>query len=266
MIRLAGAPRPPTQSRSVVFFSGQLGTGGAERQMTRIACGYQKRARAGGAAPQVWVKHANPATGADFFCPTLAVASVETRVLTEEPEYDIQTLDGLSDDLKAILSLMAPDLRKHTGQLISMFRAHDTDVAYLWQDGGIVQSAIAAVIAGVPRIVTSFRGLPPNLRPHFFRDELPVLYSALARLPHVTFTANSQKTATAYEDWLSLPKGSVGVIPNATPPVLADGDATDETLWNRIEMASRDCTRTVLGVFRFDENKRPLRWIEAAER
>ncbi len=31
-------------------------------------------------------------------------------------------------------------------------------------------------------------------------------------------------------------------------------------------MASESCTKTVLGVFRFDANKRPLQWIEAAAR
>jgi len=269
ILTLAGPPRPFVKARRLVCFTGQLGTGGAERQMTRIACAYQEQAGCTGAPaplPQVWVKHANPSKGADFYLPMLRNAGVTTRILADEPEVSINDLDGLPDSFKELLTFLAPDLLRHVGQLISMFRDHETDVAYLWQDGGIVQSAIAAVVAGVPRIVTSFRGLPPNLRPRFFRDELPILYSALARLPHVTFTANSQKTATAYEEWLSLEPGTVIVIPNAIPPVLPEGDASDHSLWSAIVSASAVCTKTVLGVFRFDDNKRPLHWIEAASR
>ena len=55
IVRLAGPPRPHTETARVVFFSGQLGTGGAERQMTRLACGFQKNAGSDGPTPEVWV-------------------------------------------------------------------------------------------------------------------------------------------------------------------------------------------------------------------
>lgn len=267
IISLASAPRPFVSAEKLVFFSGQLGTGGAERQMTRIASAYRARSENGqGPVPEVWVKHANPETGGDFYRPMLREADVKTVVMTEEREVAVTDLDDVTDTMKELLETLAPDMRRHTAQLIARFREHETDVAYLWQDGGIVQSALAAIIAGVPRIITSFRGLPPNLRPHFFREELPVLYAALARLPHVTLTANSQKSADAYEEWLNLAPGTVVVIPNAIPPVLPDGDYVDEAYWEHITSLSPECSKTVLGVFRFDENKRPFEWIDAAAR
>lgn len=263
----APSPRPNLCGKRIVFFGGQLGTGGAERQMTRIACAFNERsAESGDPSPEVWVKHANPATGADFYRPMLEEAGVPTRVLATERDFPVTELDGVSNDLAELIDLLAPDVRRHTCQLMRAYTDHQTDVAYLWQDGGIVQSAIAAVLAGVPRIVTSFRGLPPNLRPKFFRDELPVLYSALARMPHVTFTANSRKAATAYEEWLSLAPGTVQVIPNAVKVMPPDGDQSDRELWFDILQRSEPCTKTVLGVFRFDTNKRPLQWIETAAR
>ena len=265
IFNMAPAPRSFDKAATLIFFSGQLGTGGAERQMTRIASAYQARIDAGqgGPAPQVWVKHANAATGADFYRAPLAEAGVPVRVMSEEPEG---TLAGIPDEIAPLLDLLSPDIRHHTLQLTAMFREAETDVAYLWQDGGIVQSAIAAVLAGVPRIVTSFRGLPPNLRPQFFRSEMPVLYAALARLPHVTFTANSKRTAAAYENWLGLPAGTVQVIPNAIPGVAPEGDDSDQNFWFEVQAASEPCDKTVLGVFRFDDNKRPLAWIDAAAR
>ncbi|WP_417210290.1 glycosyltransferase [Antarctobacter sp.] len=263
----APVPRKSARAKRIVFFSGQLGTGGAERQMTRIACAFKERStQSASPSPEVWVKHANPATGADFYRPMMNDAGVPVRVLAEEREIAVAELDGISAELAELIDLLAPDVHRYTCQLIRHFRAHQTDVAYLWQDGGIVQSAIAAVLAGVPRIVTSFRGLPPNLRPTFFREELPVLYSALARMPHVTLTANSQKAATAYEEWLNLAPGAVQVIPNAVNVMSADGDESDKALWYDILSQTEPCTKTVLGVFRFDTNKRPLQWIETAAR
>lgn len=269
IIARAAPPRAYTSPERLVFFSGQLGTGGAERQMTRLACAFKKRRDTDGAGhpmPEVWVKHTNPAKGADFYRPMLEDAGVPTRVMTEEDDIPLSALDHLSDDVRDMIGLLAPDVRQHTCKLVQAFREHQTDVAYLWQDGGIVQSALAAVLAGVPRIVTSFRGLPPNLRPNFFRDELPVLYAALARLPHVTFTSNSQKAATAYETWLSLEPGSIVVIPNAIPALTPGGDETDQDYWDDVISRSEECDKTVIGVFRMDSNKRPIQWIEAAAR
>jgi glycosyltransferase involved in cell wall biosynthesis len=86
----------------------------------------------------------------------------------------------------------------------------------------------------------------------------------LARVPGVTFTANSQATAAAYEDWLGLPRGFVGVIPNAVPIPTNEGAPEDQLIWDAVLAASPDCTRTVLGVFRFDHNKRPEDWVRLA--
>lgn len=269
IIEMSGQPRPYTGANHIVLFSGQLGTGGAERQMTRIACAFKKRfdeGAAGAALPEVWVKHANKSTGGDYYRPMLDDADVVSRVMTEERLVRIDELDMASPAQKEMLDLLAPDIQRHTCQLALMFRDRSPDVAYLWQDGGIVQSAIAAVLAGVPRIVTSFRGLPPNIRRNFYRDELPVLYKALAKLPQVTFTANSRETAKAYETWLDLPPGTVAVIANAIPKLSADGDDQDRAFWSDVLEKSDDCTKTVLGVFRMDTNKRPLDWIKAASR
>ncbi|MBY6164157.1 glycosyltransferase [Mameliella alba] len=267
IIARAPAPRQMSCARRVVFFTGQLGTGGAERQLTRIASAFHDQHKLGhGPVPEVWVKHANPATGADFYRPMLKEAGIPTRAFAEERQIQAAEIDGMTEDLSQLIDLLSPDVRRHTLQLVPAFRKNRTDVAYIWQDGGIVQAAIAAVLAGVPRIVTSFRGLPPNLRPTFMRDELPVLYKALAAMPHVTLTANSQRAATAYEDWLLLEPGTVLTIPNAVRVMPPDGDDSDQAIWFDILNRSEPCTKTVLGVFRFDANKRPLEWIRAAGR
>lgn len=261
-----------TAMGAITFYTGQLGTGGAERQLTRIASAFQSRFQRGETAGDtaltapvdVIVRHTTPSSGADFYVPALRRARVETKSLADTPPVRLSHLRGLSPDVINLMELMPEDVCEATCKLIPHFQSRKTEVAYLWQDGGVLFAGLAALLAGVPRIVTSFRGLPPNLRPDLFRPEIPVLYRAMAQLPHVTFTANSQVAATAYEDWLDLSKGEVRVIPNAVLPVLPEGSMADVHDWADILSKTSDCKRTVLGIFRFDDNKRPLLWIEVA--
>ncbi len=266
-------PRSPDGIGPVVFFTGQLGAGGAERQMSRIAGAVQRhwdrdQQKIGAyrllAPPRVCLRHATAASGADFFLPVLREAGVDTTILADLPLPDDTSIDGLSPDIAALLPLLPEDLRHNTLKLIPYFSAGRTDIAYLWQDGGVLTAALAALLAGVPRIVTSFRGQPPNLRPELMRPQMPALYRALAKVPGVGFTANSRATAVAYEDWLGLPRGFVQVIPNAVPIPTADGAPEDHRIWQAIVAASPGCTQTVLGIFRFDHNKRPEDWVRLA--
>ncbi len=275
LINMAPArPLPPT-GKSVgkaVFLTGQLGAGGAERQMTRIVAAFHKAhsesSDFGGIElvkpPVVCVRHTNKATKADFFLPVLREAGVPTHVLAENGTPPVSSLNMLDDHKLAIFNLLNKDLQKATLQLTEYFRRENIQVAYLWQDGGVLMAALAAVLAGVPRILTSFRGLPPNMRTELLRPEMESMYKALFKQTGVTFSANSQSTATAYEQWLDLPEGSIKVILNAVPPVLPEGDTQDEATWADIQSKSPDCTQTVLGIFRFDHNKRPQYWVDLA--
>lgn len=257
----------------IMFFTGQLGAGGAERQMTRLAAALQEQWDSGSpqigphrllAPPMVCVRHATPASGADFFLPVLQEARVKTCVLADLPLPGVADLGELPHGIEDILPLLPEDLHHNTLKLVPLMRAARIDTAYLWQDGGVLTAALAALIAGVPSIVTSFRGLPPNLRPELMRPQMPMLYRALARVPGVRFTANSQATARAYQDWLGLPDGFVQVIPNAVPQPDPTGSPEDRALWQTITEASPGCTKTVLGIFRFDHNKRPDLWVRVA--
>ena len=256
----------------VVFFTGQLGAGGAERQMTRLAAALKVKFSAGEPVgtvpllvpPRVCVRHITASSGADFFLPILRAEGVETTILTDVRLPALEDVEGLTDPLRDLLQMLPEDLQHNTLKLAPYFRSSRADVAYLWQDGGVLAAALAALIAGVPRIVTSFRGLPPNLRPELMRPQMPHLLRALIKVPGVSFSANSASVALAYEQWLGLTAGIIDVMPNAVPPVLPDGDAEDEAVWHSITAQSPDCTKTVLGIFRFDYNKRPEYWVHNA--
>ena len=260
-------------SGRICFFTGQLGAGGAERQMTRIAVLMQKRFEMeqqlkGKASqlklpPMVCVKHANSHSKSDFFLPVLEEASVQTEILNNLDE--VSAHDIIKDEkVLSLLELVPKDLRVNILKLAYVFKKEKVDVAYLWQDGGVLIGAVAALIAEVSDIYLNFRGMPPVLRPELMRNEMPHLYRQLCKVPGIHYTSNSGIAAKSYCEWLELDQSRFTVIPNAVPKQSLDGFDEDKKAWSNIKKRSLMRTKTVLGVYRFDDNKRPTYWIEMA--
>ncbi len=268
-------PRPLSKNGvgPVVFYTGQLGAGGAERQMTRIAGAFMQRFKdeapiAGRTllqAPLVCLRHTTAATQSGFFLPVLAEAGIDVHILNEVALPELADIPEISDDLLALMDFLPVDIFENTLKLAQYFKAVKAEYVYCWQDGGVLTAALAALIAGVPRIIASFRGMPPNLRPDMLRPQMPYLYKALRHIPGFEFSANNGVSARAYESWLGFDTGAITVIHNGVPPVLPAGDAADQAVWAEIEAKSPDCDKTVLGIFRFEQVKNPRLWVQAAE-
>ncbi|MFQ5635757.1 MAG: glycosyltransferase [Gammaproteobacteria bacterium] len=151
-------------------------------------------------------------------------------------------------------------------RLLPVIKRRRPEVVYVWQDGAVLMAALAALAAGVPRIVLSLRGMPPNLRTNIAKQEFRDMYAALARVPGVSFTANNRAAARAYCRWLDLPWSAFTVIPNAIERPPTDAAQHEIDLWNDFDARTRGARFTLGGVFRFEPNKRPRLWIEFAAR
>lgn len=256
----------------IAFVTGSLGAGGAERQMTRIASALHKarqseRDIAGlrlGGEIEVIVTRIDPANGKDFYKPVLDEAGVSLSVLAEMTPEPLVSIGLGNPELEQIAAVLPQKTQYGLSRLVSHFRATRPEVAYLWQDGSGVTAALAALVAGVPRIVMSLRGLPPNLRPEMMREEYEDMYRALADVPGVIFSANSRIAADAYADWLSLPRDRFDVIPNAVEPLPSDGKPASRALFRDFTASTGPSSFTLGTVMRFTPNKRPGLWVEAA--
>lgn len=258
----------------LVFYTGSLGAGGAERQLTQMAQMTHARARSGrrvnGVAidgqVEVIVNSLDSGRGKDFFANALAESGVK---LTAMRSIRPLPLDVTAPGLE-ILEDLAPILPQHVrfglDHLVPHLAEAQPDVAYIWQDGAVLTGALAALVAGVPRIAISLRGLPPNLRPHLMKPEYHSLYRSLARVPGVSFACNSATAARAYCDWLRLPADTFSVLPNAVRPLPSQGEERDRALWAGFERSTRGARFTLGGIFRFSANKRGLMWVEMAAR
>ncbi len=256
---------------NVAFVTGSLGAGGSERQMSRIARA-MKEARDADERPggvgllgdiEVIVTDNNPAARKNFYQPVLEEADVALTVLAHQPEDRFADIGLRFEQITRMENILPKKTRYGLCRLTRLLRARKLEAIYLWQDGAVLLGALAALVAGVPRIVISLRGLPPNLRPYMMVDEYEDMYRALANVPGVIFSANSRAAAHAYADWLDLPRERFAVIPNASEPLPSRGGLEASVSWNRFDKLTHGGF-TLGTVMRFHANKRPLPWIDIA--
>ncbi|CAD6554781.1 glycosyltransferase [Paraburkholderia metrosideri] len=264
---------------SIALLTGSLGPGGAERQLTRLACNLQKLADGvkeatslKPAAVEVLVKQYREAASSgknqrlDFFADSLREAGVALTEINSLAPVSVvhQPIDNPS--LRRLLEKLPAPVHYGVTRLAPHLRERKFDVVSLWQDGTCLFGALAALLAGVPVIHLVFRGLPPSIRKERHRPEYDVLYRALAQVPGVQFCSNSRTAAEEYARWLDLPLTRFQILYNGVPDINTTAPAEEQARWEAFAARTSDATETIGGVFRFEPDKRPLSWIKLAAR
>lgn len=266
-------PEPdPLRLGAVTLLTGSLGAGGAERQMVNTAVQFIKRQRAGEIVDgmqlegpfEILVTALNTEDGKDFYHQQALAGGVPVKQVQNIPPQKLEEICPDDPVLSALLPLLPPVPLYGVQRAVHHFREYGTEIAYIWQDGAVLLAALAALIAGVPRIVINFRGLPPVLRRHLFREEYEPLYKALAQVPGVSFASNGKVTAQAYAEWIGIPPERITVVPNGIMLLSPKEDEDDIATWETFRERTRDADQTIGGVFRFDTDKRPLLWMQFA--
>jgi glycosyltransferase involved in cell wall biosynthesis len=219
---------------------------------------------------EVLVKqHTEPAgsgkkQGLDFFLPVLADAQIPVTEINGLPAISTAHQSVADPDLTRLLEQLPPPVHYGVTRLAPLLREHKFDVVSLWQDGTCLFGALAALLAGVPTIHLVFRGLPPNIRKDRFREEYPVLYQALAKVPGVHFVSNSRTAAQEYAQWLGIPIVRFHILYNGVPELKTGSSPEDEKKWKAFDECTADATETIGGVFRLEPDKRPQLWLRLA--
>lgn len=267
LARRAGSPpvRPDSALGRIVLIGGTLGGGGAERQLANTALGLSQRSQSGTGIHgpiSIFCRKLDRRRSNDFYLSRLEAADIRVAdYLSAQPWGGDKAVSaaGASADLVAAL----PErMREGVIRLTDILRYEAPEVVQIWQDGMIFAAGLAALMADVPRIVLNVRTMPPNRRTDRQRPEQKTLYRGLLKADGVSLTANSRVAARAYEDWLNLPRHSVLTIANGVSPLSGDAAETERGLWERFDDESGSKGFVLGGVMRFDDNKRPLLWLE----
>jgi len=130
---------------------------------------------------------------------------------------------------------------------------------------------LAAIIAGVPKIIIGGQSLSPAQRaPYGFEsvdDNLAfAVLSNVLRMPDVIMTNNTRAGCITYEEWLGLPPGTIALTPNIFD--LNKWPCPDVTRAKTLrESFGMPKNAHVLGgLFRFVSSKDPELWVSTAVR
>lgn len=249
--------------RTVTMLTGSLGAGGGERQFVRTAIGL----RALSTPPlrmNVIVRSLAARIDGGFFSDELQRAGIHTHSFQEFPDFGgnpaTSALRPVTEALTSLPRALARNIIKLTDEL----RKNRPDVVHLWQDGMVYHGGIAALLAGVPRIVLNARSVPPIDRPDRYRPEYDIIYASLLKARNVALSVNSRHAAARFADWLGLDPATIAVIPNGVVALPPNGDSDAIARYRRFDAATGPSPLTLGTVMRMDRNKRPFLWVDAA--
>ena len=259
-------------NRSALLLTGSLGAGGAERQLVTTAVGLhamapQQRALEDGVVLDsvgVIARSLRDRKDGSFFLDDLNRAGLEVRSYRDLPDFG-GSLDtsGVRPALSA-LGFLPWSTAEAVMKLTDYLKARKPEVVHIWQDGLVYAAGLAAVLAGVPRIVLSGRSAPPPDRRARYPIEYDIIYKSLMRMPGVKLSVNSHHAAKRYAAWLDIDPQRITVIPNGVCALPPAGNTAAQSEFQMFEMRTGPASLTLGGVMRLDEVKRPLLWIDAA--
>lgn len=258
-------------SDTVMLVTSSLAAGGAERQVALTSAGISLARR--GTARTVLV-------GLDL---TRERGRAVMRSLAETDRLVIDDLARI-DDNALFRTMMASDpsvteslrliaafprtLSRDILKLYDCFRRHRPSLVHLWQDGVISTGSVAAVLAGVPKIVCSMRNVVATEGDRRrYRSYLATMYRGLAARSDVVFTANSAAGAHDYEKWLGMPHGTIKVLRNGVDVASVRARTSIEARRSVRERLNLPADALLVGgVFRLAPAKRPLLWLDVVAR
>jgi len=242
-------------SGGVLMMIGTLGPGGAERQLVATARALRAGEKLDVDVAVACVSLAAPAQR--FFQADLEAAHIDVALIGAEPEI------AMPDELRELLRTLPSELHE-VRQYATTLWARRPQIAHLWLDEINTKGGLAAVLTGVPKIIVSQRSLPPT-NFIFHQPHMRETYRWLARRPNVFMINNSEAGARAYEAWLGLPGGTIGVVRNGY--AFSDSEiASHQAARGRYrEQTGIPAGAPVVGaVMRFSEEKQPQLWLEIA--
>lgn len=265
--------RPLRTGRApVLLLTGSLGSGGAERQVVNTAIGFSRLSRGqrtlgnGVILDPVGVvaRSLKDRKDGKFYYPELRASNIGVDSYREFEDFAGDLGSSAVRPALAVLGFLPWSTAEAVIKLTDWLRMKNPEVVHIWQDGLVYAAGLAALLAGVPRIVLSGRSSPPPDRRENYLIEYDVIYRSLLRAPGVRLSVNSRHAANRYAEWLGIDQEQITVVPNGVNVQPAIGDPDSVAAFESFAARTGEAVLTLGAVMRMDEVKRPLSWIDAA--
>ena len=158
--------------------------------------------------------------------------------------------------------------RENISRLFYYFTEHQPDVVHAWQDETNILVGMAALMAGVPRILFSARSLSPDSKTMLhmrLRGYLRGCYRQLLSAERIVLCHNSEAGAESYRNWLGMIDVDFPILHNGTD-FDEIGSTTDESERSKVKAFVNQSEGALIvgSVYRFVPEKRPLLWVDVA--
>lgn len=248
--------------RRVVAISSTLAPGGAERQLVTMLGGLSK--------PRfnldlsLFCISLAPRYRRDFFLPALDGTGIDVVLLDMEMVNEYLAEPEVAP-FAGIIRQFPQDFVAPMAVWLREFRRRRPEVVHAWQDSTNLTAVVAALLAGVPRIILCCRSVRPDNPWRRLRRFMQEAYKAVLDHPSVILSNNSRAGADSYAEWLDIDARSIEVVYNGIDfDRLANNAKTEETAQARVDLGIPDGAPVLGGVFRMSEEKRPMLWLEVA--
>lgn len=251
---LARASASAADAGRVLVVTDNLAAGGGER----LAVNTLRALCDAGMDVDLFCRSLDPRKGHDFYLSAVREAGLEPNTTENFLGLPVSVSDrALTAPVPARL---LPDVLLY----LAVFRSRRPQVVHVWQDLASVAAGLAAVLAGVPRVVLNGVSLAPY-HFHFYTCDLGSAYRVLARRPEVRLVNNSLAGAMDYERWLGLARCTVGVLYNGIADPRSQCPPGAGKAFRRQWGLAEDAP--VVGVVqRMDAIKDPDLWLRTAAR
>jgi glycosyltransferase involved in cell wall biosynthesis len=255
----------PAKTRAVpgrvVIVNGSLGPGGAERQILNTITGLST-ANLESISLLCHYLHGGTEDLYDFYLPRVQSTGAHVRPI--RTTWERTDIEDLPAGFRAVEHVLHHALKSDVINLYREFRLLQPEVVHAWLDYDSARAGLAAILAGVPRIVLCGCSLTPMHFP-FDADYYHPVYRALIERngDQVVLINNSKAGADDYTKWLSLPPNQIRVVRNG---VQLAKPASPDRANVRARFGIADEVPLIGGMFRLQDEKRPMLWLDAAER
>jgi glycosyltransferase involved in cell wall biosynthesis len=246
---------------TVVVCTHALPPGGAERQWIYLASGLKKLGYRPIFVLLLDLEDPNAGRNAHYL-PMLQAEQIPIAYVPRQPAATLHRM--LSEDAvfaEIFKENLLPDALA-LARLTLIFRQLSPKTVFAQLDWPNLYAGFAALLAGVPRIVVSFRSYNPTNFPLIYQAWLHRAYVLLAQSRRVLFCGNAAAANRDYEAWIGLDPGRAITIANAVSPRHFPPPSVQDVATCRRDLGLVPGAPTVIGVFRLVPTKGPFVFLD----
>lgn len=249
---------PSDRRLKVILYIGQLGPGGAERQLCNLAVKLHKQGH------EVTVLALYSLDGeCGHYLHMLTEKGIPARV---PKQCDLASLFEKFPYDPEVLKAMPGNISSYIFALINELLTIKPDVLHCWLDYCNIVGGLAGLAVKVPRLLVGGRNVNPTFFPQMNQPWFETWYKVLVKSRRTLFVNNSRAGAEDYARWLGVSPEGTQVIYNGLDfsrfHVFTEEDVRAFRQSHQIDQK----TPLIGGVFRLGHEKRPMDFIAVIKR